>query len=504
MTTANLFMGRQSEEEGRGLSDDTVRLSVVGQIIRKRWRLLAVFAIVGALVGAGASLLLSPGYETSTFVLLQGPRQPTELKTETQVAMSSVVLDRTAKALNWGVSGVDLLDMVKAEVGDGNIIKITGTASTPEKAQQLADRVAKEYVAFSTQLVAITTGASVQVVQEQQENLRQQVEATNKKITELHTAAAKGLTVDNVQLRTDLEALRTALTEATTKLGDAQTASTRANVVVMAPAERPTTASPPSLSQLVIGGAVLGLLFGVFGHLIAARLDKRLRGEPEIVAALGTVVLGSVDVPDEPPGPAAGRWPAVRRWFLRGERPWDVPEPASSDQIGRDIRYRRVLTRLNVDRVLVVVADDDEHAHRAVARLALAAGNVGPTRVVTENAELAELVLATRAEAGAPGLRVDVGPADGRTDGYRTVLTVVAVPPGDPTVPDEPRRARVLGVVTAGSRTAWELVGIAEACTDAGHDLAGALIIHRSRRVEAKPAEPDESLPQDAVLAGSS
>ena len=511
MTTANLSVDGNSEGRGTGLSDDTVRLSVVGQILRRRWRLLAVFALSGALVGAGASLLLSPGYQTSTSVLLQGPRQPTELKTETQVAMSSVVLDRAAKALGWGVSGADLLDTVKAEVGDGNIIKINGTANSPEKAMQLADRVAKEYVAFSTQLVAVTTGASVQIVQEQQENLRQQVEAANKKITELHSAATQGVTVDSVQLRTDLEALRTALTSATTKLGDAQTASTRANVVVMAPAERPTGAASPSPVQLVIGGFVLFFLLGLFGHLIAARLDRRPRGEQEIAAALGTTVLGSIDVPDEPPARATSRGQAVRRWFLRDDRPWDIPRPASSDQVGRDIRYRRVLSRLPKGpdlalRVLVLVENDDEHAHRAVARLAVAAGVEGrsPALVRTDHAEIAELVRAACAAAGPPNPHVEILSSRQRAaEGYRTVLTVVGVPADRPTVPDTQRPTGVLAVVTAGSRTAWELVGFAEACADAGHEIVGAVIIHRSQQVGDRPIEPELPPPDRASMSGS-
>ena len=83
------------------MNDDSARLTVVWQVLRQRWRLLVVIGAVGALVGAGASLVFSPGYETSTSVLLQGPRDPDELLTEAQVAKSSVVLDRAAGALKW-------------------------------------------------------------------------------------------------------------------------------------------------------------------------------------------------------------------------------------------------------------------------------------------------------------------------------------------------------------------------------------------------------------------
>src|SRR5262245_61655861 len=126
------------------VNDDTARLSIVWQVLRRRWRLLIVIAVAGALAGAGASLLFSPGYETSTSVLLQGPRDPDELLTEAQVAKSSVVLDRAAGALKWGVSGAELAPQITAAVADGNIIEVTAMADTPERAQQLADRVAQE------------------------------------------------------------------------------------------------------------------------------------------------------------------------------------------------------------------------------------------------------------------------------------------------------------------------------------------------------------------------
>ncbi|MCA1673008.1 MAG: hypothetical protein LC799_12705 [Actinobacteria bacterium] len=117
-------------------SDDVVRLSVIGQIVRSRWRLLAVLAAVGALLGVGASLLFSPGYESTSSVLLQGSQGEEDLLTEAQIATSSVVLDRTAAALGWDVTGEDLRGMVTAEVLDGNVIEVGGLAESPDRAQQ--------------------------------------------------------------------------------------------------------------------------------------------------------------------------------------------------------------------------------------------------------------------------------------------------------------------------------------------------------------------------------
>ncbi len=446
------------------MTDDTARLAIVWQVLRSRWRLLIVIAAVGALVGAGASLVFSPGYETKASVLLQGSRGPDELLTEAQVAKSSVVLDRAAAALKWGDAGPDLVDQVTAAVAEGNIIDITAVADSPERAQQLADRVAQEYVTFSTQLMANTADASAQVSQEQQQTLRQQILEANQKISDLHNAAGQGQTIDSVGVRTELESLRTALSQAVSKLDELETVSGQAKMVVMGPAERPTGPAAPTMTHLVAGGAVVFLLAGLFGHLLAARTDRRLRTEAQITSALGTGVLGGIDVPAEA-APEQGEARSLGR-RLRSlvvpDRPWQVTElPAAVDETGLEIRYRRVVSRLREHlpagpgRVLVLVADDDREARTAADRLAEYAGE---TRL---------------------GLRVE------------------AVPAARPVVPDD-GVAGVLVVVTAGTRTAWELVGITEACTDAGHELLGVVVTHLTQPVADAPTTH-----ADPVLAGA-
>lgn len=442
---------------------DTARLAIIWQVLRLRWRLLIVVATLGALVGAGASLVFSPGYETSTSVLLQGPRDPDELLTEAQVAKSSTVLDRAAAAIGGGLKGADLVDEVTAAVAEGNIIEITAMADNPERAQQLANRVAQEYVTFSTQLMSNTADASEQVSQEQQQTLRRQIIDTNQKISDLHNAAGQGQTIDSVGVRTELESLRTALSQAVSKVDELDTASGSTRMVVMGPAERPAGQATPSFTHFVAGGALLFVLLTLFGHLFAVRRDKRLRDETQITAALGTTVLGGIDVPDVAGEPVEKQEPERKSLVGRviglvvDDGPWHVPElPAAADEAGLEIRYRRAFARLREHlppgpgRVLVVLVKGDRAARRATVRLG---------EIANEN---------------------------------RLALDVVEVRPERPTVPEKAAPGVVV-VVTAGTRTGWELVGIAEACSDAGHDVLGVVVTHRTRPVaDAAPGDRDE------------
>ncbi|MFE3073078.1 polysaccharide biosynthesis protein [Streptomyces sp. NPDC059247] len=461
------------------MSDDTIRLATIGRIIRRRRRFLITLAVVGALVGYGTSWLLPPRYTTSASVLLPGAWEERELLTQAQIATSSVVLDRTATALALpGVDGEELRDRVGAGVADGNIIKISGTADTPEGAQRLSDQAAQQFVTYAAQVVGADTDPEAA---SRPEALRKLVERTSLRITELADGAGEGRSVESVQTRTELAKLRTALQDAVDKLNRADQPAVKANMVVMGPSTRPAGEAPPTKTQLVVVGAVLFFLLAVLGHLATARMGRRLRTEPEIAAALGAPSLGTVEVPGERRADRAkGAGPrALARRLLGVDVRWDLPTPLTGDEASGRIRYRRVGARLREQvpaplRLLVVVPEGDEPARRAAGQLA---------------AETA-----ADASPGVPG-------------GGRPAPRVVEVSVSQPMVRDRADESGALVVLSAGSWTAGELSGIGEACADAGHDVVGVVVactvraasarsVGRARKKAAAPASSDGGRPE--------
>ncbi|WP_063726522.1 Wzz/FepE/Etk N-terminal domain-containing protein [Streptomyces sp. RTd22] len=453
------------------MSDDTIRLVTIGRIFRRRRRLLAILTLVGALVGYGASLLIPPSYTTSASVLLPGQWEERELLTQAEIATSSEVVDRAAATLRWtGVSGTELRDQVSAKAADGNILKISGTADTPERAQRLSDQVARQFVTYAARIAGDDTGPTAATGFE---DLRKKVEETNRRITDLAEAADPGQTVESVQARTELEKLRTALAESMKKLDEADPATDKAGMVVMGPAARPAGEAPPTRMQLIVGGALLFLLLAVIGHLAAARVNRRLRTAPEIAAALGSAVLGTVDVPGERPAhrPEGGGARARIRRLLGVDTRWDIPTPQrSGDEASRRIRYRRVCARLRnrlpaPRRLLVVVPEGDEIARQAAGQLV--------------------------AEAKSD-------PSPGSSSGGYPMLRVVEVSVSHPMVPDRDAESGALVVLSAGSWTAGELAGIAEACADAGHEVVGIVV---TGTVRARPTRSAGRPPENTTLA---
>lgn len=444
------------------MSEDTIRLVTIGRIFSRRWRLLAVLAVVGALVGFGASVVVfPPRYTASAPVLLPGLWEERELLTQVDLATSSAVVDRAGDALHWsGVSDTELREQVSAKAADGNIITISGTADTPKRAQQLADQVAQQFVQYTAQIAGSGTDSATTTANDA---LRKKVEETSRRISDLAKAADPGQTVESVQARTALENLRTSLEGAMKKVDEANPATNKAGMVVMGPAAPPTGEAAPTRMQLIVGGALLFFLLAVIGHLVAARMNRRLRTEPEIAAALGSTLLGTVDVAGERRAhrpEAAGPRARLRR-LLGVDTPWDLPAPQKSgDEASRRLRYRRVCTRLrerlpSAQRLLVVVPEGDAIARRAAGQLVAEARST-PT------------------------------------------LRMVEVSVDRPVVPDRGTESGALVVLSADSWTAEELAGIAEACADGRHEVVGIVV---ADLVQARPTPSAGPLPDDATLA---
>lgn len=442
------------------MNEDTIRLVTIGRILRRRWRLLAVLAVAGALFGYGTSvLLLPPRYTAEASVLLPGQWEERELLTQVDIATSSAVVDRAADALDWrGVNGTELQKDVSAKADDGNIIKVSGTADTPERAQRLSDQLAQQFVTFATRIAGGSTDPAADTATEA---LRKQVAETNRRITDLADSADPGQTVESVQARTELEGLRTGLQDAMKKLEEANPASAKASMVVMGrpPADRSGGADEDAAHRRR-GAAVL--------RARDRRPSRRRTGEPP--AAHRT-------------GDRRGARLAVPRHRRRARRTARAParEPRLAGPAPPPSRHRHPVGHTGPAAV--------RRRGRAAAPLpARVHPPPGPTArprrllvVVPEGDEVARL---------AAGQLVAEASGDPR-------LRVVEVSVDRPIVPDRDTESGALAVLSAGSWTAGELAGIAEACADGGHELVGVVV---AGTVRTRPTETADRLSDDATL----
>jgi capsular polysaccharide biosynthesis protein len=466
------------------MNETSIGLALIGRLLRKRWVVFTILAVLGACLGAASSLVLSPGYVSTAKVLLQGSRNPTEVPGETQIATSLIVLDHAAADLGLGVPGSELANRVSAEIVSGNVLVITGSGPTPQAAQQLADKITAEYVAFSTQIITDATNASNATTDKARAALQQKIDDANKRLTEIQgSPAVTAQGTEGDQARAEMQQQQRIVGEATKQLGqiDAATETTSlnqtlkgANVRIIQMATLPAGQSAPTLWQLAVAGAAAFVVLGLLAHLIALRTDKRLRRAQDMAAAAGAPVLAVVTVPRRTSAPTS----PVRR-ILRDDRRWAAEELPAEDVRGRDARYQRLLSRLPTGDgpavLLAVLPAGDRLACDALVDLAVvAAAGPTPVTVVTEDDELTERVAA---EAEAHGLGSALTAAAAMPGAGALVLVVAVIAAGQPIVSTTQASDGALLLTEAGTRTGWELAGIAGACGDAGQPLLGLVTV---------------------------
>jgi capsular polysaccharide biosynthesis protein len=484
------------------VNDNDLNLALLGRLLRHRWPVLALLAVLGGLLGAGASLVWSPGYQSGSKVLLQGDRGKDAQLGEAQIATSLVVLDRTAEGLQWGETGSDLRGKVSASSLDGNVIQIVGTASTPERAQQLTDRATREYIAFSTQIASDATAAYEDVSRQNRERVQKQIDESQTRITALEASpvvSAEG--ADGIKARDELERARTTLEQGKQELetlaekeqsSELENALGQASVRVIEPAVLPGGAASPTMAELVAGGALAATLLGLLAHLVLMRSDRRPRAATDIAGAAGAPLLGTVEVTAPPQ--------VRKRFALHDDRRWVVPDlHVAENERARASRCRRALDRLRSggDRseVMFFLAEDDRPARTAVRDMVVATADAGrKVSIATEDGALVD-GLRRAAERGFSRGALTIGPSG---DGADTIIDVCTVDPRRPLVPAVPRTTAVVLVVTSGTRSPWELMQIGAAQTEVGRPLDGVVVVTTST------TEPGLALGKPgAALAGT-
>lgn len=145
-------------------------------ILRKYWVLVVVSTLVGLIAGAGASLLMTPEYQSRTQLyvsvrsdggntgdLVQGATYSRQIvNSYVAVISSNVVLDPVVEELQLDMTGAELADHVSASSPpDSALINITANSPSAEQAADIANAVGASFQNFvQTELEPETVGAS--------------------------------------------------------------------------------------------------------------------------------------------------------------------------------------------------------------------------------------------------------------------------------------------------------------------------------------------------------
>lgn len=118
----------------------------LGAEVWRRWWLIAIFAIVGGLVGVGASAVLPPRYSSTVTLVVQLPNSSADtealVRTVEALTTSSVVLGDIAASSGTGLSPNDVEDRLTVDRPSGSaVIEVTVVDTSRSTARAVATQV---------------------------------------------------------------------------------------------------------------------------------------------------------------------------------------------------------------------------------------------------------------------------------------------------------------------------------------------------------------------------
>lgn len=363
----------------------------------RRWRVIALGAVLGGVLAIGFSLLQPTQYTATSSVLFGAPGFDQVLfgsstsslpssdpnvagATNIDLASLPTIAARTAAALHLSASIVQS-EISVSGVGQADVAQISATDSDPRRAARLANTYAQQYVSFRALADQAKVYAAATLVA--------------KELAALSPAQRANPVGRSLQNRANQLRVLAAL-----QTGNAQ---------VVQSAGIPTAPSSPNKKRDGLFGVLLGLLLGVGVAVALERLDQRLRDPSEMEQAYGVPVLGTV-----PLNPVLDRV---------GIEPLPAPENEAFALLRARVRY------FNVDQdlrsLLITSANAGEGKTTVALNLALAEVSAANTKVVLIEADLRRPALAERL-----GIKPEPGLAEvlSRNAPLKTALREVRIP----------------------------------------------------------------------------
>jgi len=271
------------KENAVSTDSHTVELGRFGLAIWRRWRVIAL--CVAALFVLGCAwLVVAPTSATATAevnvnVISTDPfsaqRTSSDLldpATERQLLRSSEVLDRTAEKLGDGATARSVRSGLEAEMVAGStVMRISWTGKDGKRAQEVADTLAGEYLAYRTELAGDRQEEALAPLLEQRDSLKAQLQ----------------------QAKSGRTALVNELNLVVSQITKVSSLATTGGTVLTPAADTSPTVRPRAMQVLPVALA-LGLLLGVVGVVLADIVRRRVYDASDVAAAGGGPLLAAL------------------------------------------------------------------------------------------------------------------------------------------------------------------------------------------------------------------
>ena len=313
-------------------------------VLRARKWVIVQAAVICTLIAVAVSLFQQPLYQGEARVLVTSQDagaaivgtvlgdlsgQPERsLQTQVQLIQLRPLAETTVRALGLQEAPDELLKHIEvSSAGQTNVVVITATDPSAERAAAIANGMANAYVTWSRDTKRQSIRQAADEVQRRLDDAHAEILALGKKIVDGRTTDKNGNVIKDDSLNAELtiatdlyatlaEKLETLRVNEQLEIGSGQ--------VVSAAVVDPTAISPKPVRNAALGLAV-GLVLGVSLAFLLEYLDNTIKSTDEAEKLYGAPVLGQVPLEefakDEPrrltivqhPGsPAAESYRALR------------------------------------------------------------------------------------------------------------------------------------------------------------------------------------------------
>jgi succinoglycan biosynthesis transport protein ExoP len=351
----------------------TGKLRDLGGTLRRRWRVVAALALLGAALAGVRSFQQIPIFEATASVLVrplgaspiqtgQRPNQVLDMAGEKQIMRSHAVAAIAARRMRVTAAPSELLGHVSADVeASSQIIHVHFRYVEPATAQRGANAFAEAFLAFRQENV-------VREVRNSRSSLQRQIAALAAKKSRQDAIASPDSNARLDQRRAALE-LSDSYSKQIADLEQRLAALGQLDLSpgeVIEPADLPTSPAGPGPLRSVAVGLLVGGLAGIVVAFVRDRTDSRLRGRRDLAERLDRPVLGQI--------PEFGRWRRRRSGLVVLEEP---DSPAAEAYRAVRARLTRVLDRRGLGSIMVVSPGSDEGKSTIAANLAVALAESG-------------------------------------------------------------------------------------------------------------------------------
>jgi polysaccharide biosynthesis transport protein len=271
-------------------------------IVRRRWRLVVVVAVLGAICAVEYSAHTKPAYTAQASVVVsavtQGPQggstpvtTQVNMSTEQAIAQSPAVIQRAAAKLGVSVTQLQASVAKKLSVSvpastltTSNVLQIGWQAATPALAQQGANAFAQSYLAYRQQVLQGQVAVLQKNLQQQTTTLKKEISSLGGQLgqTTANTSSYQVLTIELTQVSQQYNTIET-------ELASIPTYNTSGGQFISAL----VPSKPSGLGRSVLGaiGLILGLLIGLVLAFARDLFDDRIHDSGQLERHLGAATL---------------------------------------------------------------------------------------------------------------------------------------------------------------------------------------------------------------------